>query len=341
MDTIKNIDIIIISMIICATIIALAAIYFNHLFEKKAIEAIEAKGAKEAIDNFQSKKMIKIHRNYIAGFLGFAIIMLISSQYADCDELLKYLSFASTITSFVLSILAIFVTVQSSSDLYKQFARIEEATTTIKTLSGTIEKNAPTISEAATDIKDTSKTLLKKLDEVVNQINEKVNTSLAKTVDQIANMLDSSNEGSAPHEQPQNLTDTVSLDTLKKYFLSNASLNGLLGIYTSALSFEKGKPVILSFFGEYIEYTRGFLLATKATNLIRFTGNLKIPNTTRCVDSQFTTKEIRNAIKENIENIKSTYPESLTNEAKDYVLNKINAIHEHFDVPTISSIDEL
>ena len=327
MDTTVNII-----MIICATIIALAAIICDHLFEKKYTDSK---------DCLLSKKIIKIHRNYIAGFLGFAIIMLITSEFGGpCNILLEYLSFASTITSFVLSILAIFVTVQSSSDLYKQFARIEEATTTIKTLSGTIEKNAPTISEAATDIKDTSKTLLKKLDEVVNQINEKVNTSLAKTVDQIANMLDSSNEGSAPHEQPQNLTGTVSLDTLKNYFLSNASLNGLLGIYTSALSFEKGKPVNLSFFGEFTEYTRGFLLATKTTNLIRFTDNLRNPNT-KCEDSKFTTEEIRNAIKENIENIKSTYSESLINKAKDYVLNQINIFHKYFDVPTISSIDEL
>ena len=315
MDTIKNIDIIIMSMIICATIIALAAIYFNHLFEKKAIETIEAKGAKEAIDNFQSKKMIKIHRNYIAGFLGFAIIMLISSQYADCDELLKYLSFASTITSFVLSILAIFVTVQSSSDLYKQFARMEETTTTIKNLSGTIEENAPKISEAATDIKDTSKTLLKKLDEVVKQINEKVDTSLAETENKIINFLDSSNKG--PEHKAESIDYGNVFNILKSDFLSITSLNGLLAIYACFLSNDNDKKEfeLSKLFEGNEAYIYGFLIATEASQFIQLTDDTK---TIKCEASGFECFEI-----------------------KEYILNKIKIFHEYFGEPTISSIEEL
>ena len=99
---------VIIIMIICTTIIALVAIICDHLFERKSSETSEC---------LMSKKIIKIHRNYIAGFLGFAIIMLLTAQYGGPDNaIFNYLSFGSTITSLVLSILAIFVTVQSSSD---------------------------------------------------------------------------------------------------------------------------------------------------------------------------------------------------------------------------------
>ena len=59
---------VIIIMIICATIIALVAIICDHLFERKLSETSEC---------LMSKKIVKIHRNYIAGFLGFAIIMLL------------------------------------------------------------------------------------------------------------------------------------------------------------------------------------------------------------------------------------------------------------------------
>lgn len=334
MDTIKNIDIIIMSMIICATIIALAAIYFNHLFEKKAIETIEAKGAKEAIDNFQSKKMIKIHRNYIAGFLGFAIIMLISSQYADCDELLKYLSFASTITSFVLSILAIFVTVQSSSDLYKQFARIEEATTTIKNLSGTIEENAPTISKAATDIKNISNTLLNRLDEVVDQINEKVDTSLTETENKIINFLDSSNKGPEHIDQHLNPSDKDILDTLKKDFLSFTSINGLLGIYACLLSKDNSNKEfeLLKLFKENDAYIYGFLIAVASIKFIRLTDDSN-KNKIQCEYSKFECAEIKETIKKRIKNEKDNRIQ--------YVLKKINTINEHFGEQTIKSIEDL
>ena len=62
---------VIIIMIICATIIALVAIICDHLLEKKSSEVSEC---------FLSKKIIKVHRNYIAGFLGFAIIMLLTAN---------------------------------------------------------------------------------------------------------------------------------------------------------------------------------------------------------------------------------------------------------------------
>ena len=122
---------VIIIMIICATIIALVAIICDFLFERKSTDAS---------NSLMSKKIIKIHRNYIAGFLGFAIIMLLTAQYGGPDNaIFDYRSFGSTITSLVLSILAIFVTVQSSSDLYKQFTRIDNATDTIKIVSTQID----------------------------------------------------------------------------------------------------------------------------------------------------------------------------------------------------------
>ena len=99
---------VIITLIICATIIAFVAIICNHCSENKITEA--------NANCTLSKKIIRLHRNYIAGILGFAIIMLLTSKYAGPNNaIFEYLSFGSTITSLVLSILAIFVTVQSST----------------------------------------------------------------------------------------------------------------------------------------------------------------------------------------------------------------------------------
>ena len=90
---------VIITLIICATIIAFVAIICNHCSEKKMTEA--------NADCTLSKKIIRLHRNYIAGILGFAIIMLLTSKYGGPNNaIFEYLSFGSTITSFVLSILS-------------------------------------------------------------------------------------------------------------------------------------------------------------------------------------------------------------------------------------------
>lgn len=78
---------VVILMIICATVIALVSVICDHLFERKT---------SDITDCFMSKKIIKVHRNYIAGFLGFAVIMLITGKYGgpnnEISVLLEYIS---------------------------------------------------------------------------------------------------------------------------------------------------------------------------------------------------------------------------------------------------------
>ena len=318
MDTTVNII-----MIICATIIALAAIICDHLFEKNSTDSK---------DCLLSKKIIKIHRNYIAGFLGFAVIMLITAEYGCDKEIFNYLSFASTITSFVLSILAIFVTVQSSSDLYKQFARIEDATTTIKSLSETIKKDLPNISKAGEDIQKTSSKLSDKLDSVVEQINANLENKIMKIENKL-DSLDSSNKGPEDTEQPTNSSDEVNFATFRKGFLSITSINGLLAIYACSLSNDNSnKEFELSkLFKGKDAYIYGFLIATASTKFIRLivTNQDKV----KCDYSEFNCTEIKDAFKNRFN--------KYNGEQQQKIINKINIIHEHFDVTTISSIDEL
>ena len=175
---------IIIIMIICATVIALVAIICDHLFERKA----------EQTDCLMSKKIIKVHRNYITGFLGFAVIMLITAKYGGPNNaIFTYLSFGSTITSLVLSILAIFVTVQSSSDMYKQFTRIDNATDTIKKVSNQIEDTLKGMSESEKNLTDTSKVISSQMDEIVNRIDERFRVRMQETEHNLSEQISSMN----------------------------------------------------------------------------------------------------------------------------------------------------
>ena len=159
---------IIIIMIICATLIALVSIICDHLFEKKSIGSC---------DCYMSKKLIKVHRNYIAGFLGFAIIMLITAQYGGSEkDLLKFISFGSTITSMVLSILAIFVTVQSSSDIYKQFG-------TINKVSSQIDGTLKDLKDAESKLESTSYMISSQMNNIVDNIYSRIDNRLKKTED--------------------------------------------------------------------------------------------------------------------------------------------------------------
>ena len=279
-------------MIICATIIALVAIICDHLFERKTSETSEC---------LMSKKIIKIHRNYIAGFLGFAIIMLLTAQYGGPNNaIFEYLSFGSTITSLVLSILAIFVTVQSSSDLYKQFTRIDNATDTIKNVSTQIDGTLVALKTTESNLQETAKTISSQLDNIVEQIDDRFRTHMKETEDNISKQFVASMNNTSTINEQDVIQNQEAIDNLKRYFISITSANGLLILYACTLSIEQKKMFELSnIFKGNEAYTFGFLIASISTAIVQFT-NDATNNQITCQSSLFSSSELYEAIKDRI-----------------------------------------
>ena len=283
---------VIIIMIICATIIALVAIICDYLFGRKSSETSEC---------LMSKKIIKIHRNYIAGFLGFAIIMLLTAQYGGPDNaIFAYLSFGSTITSLVLSILAIFVTVQSSSDLYKQFTRIDYATDTIKNVSTQIDGTLTALKKTELNLQDTARTISSQLDNIVEQIDDRFRTHMKETEDNIAKQFVASINNTSTINGQDVIPNQEAIDNLKRYFINMTSANGLLALYACTLSIENEKMFELSnLFKGNEAYTFGFLIASVSTAIVQFT-NDATNNQITCQSSLFTSSELYEAIKDRL-----------------------------------------
>ena len=105
-------------LILCSTVIFIVSIIYDYKCTK----------SNDSIDTlYFEKRMTRIHRNYIVGFLTLGVISLLTALYGGDSKsnIFTYISFASTITSFVLSILAIFVTMQSNSGLENQISKME------------------------------------------------------------------------------------------------------------------------------------------------------------------------------------------------------------------------
>lgn len=283
---------VVIIMIICATVIALVAIICDHLFERKSSETSEC---------LLSKKIIKIHRNYITGFLGFAIIMLMTAQYGGPgNAIFAYLSFGSTITSLVLSILAIFVTVQSSSDLYKQFTRIDNATDTIKNVSTQIDGTLVALKATESSLQDTAKTISSQLDNIVEQIDDRFRIHMKETEDNISKQFVASMNNTSTINEQDVIQNQEAIDNLKRYFISITSANGLLILYACTLSIEQKKMFELSnIFKGNEAYTFGFLIASISTAIVQFT-NDATNNQITCQSSLFSSSELYEAIKDRI-----------------------------------------
>ncbi len=305
---------VIIIMIICATVIALVAIICDYLFERKS---------SVVSDSLLSKKIIKVHRNYIAGFLGFAIIMLLTAQYGGPNnEIFNYLSFGSTITSLVLSILAIFVTVQSSSDLYKQFTRIDNATDTINKVSNQIEKTLNGMSESEKQLKETSNEISSQMDEIVARIDERIKVRVQETEHKLSEQIGLMKEqtisrNDAATEQTTDIN--VFVQNLKKSFLNSISGTGALLVYVCCLSSEKNKEFLISDLLRVNEqYAYGFLISTLSIGLVSATVDDKLK--VKCFKSEITREAIVSKLQEMVQRF-----------GQDF-LNQINTANRFFDV---------
>ena len=307
---------VIIIMIICATVIALVAIICDHLFEKKVTEQT---------DSLMSKKIIKVHRNYIAGFLGFAIIMLLTAKYGGPDNaIFTYLSFGSTITSLVLSILAIFVTVQSSSDMYKQFSKMEDVTRSITSTSEQIKGTLGNLKDTEVNLQNTSDNISMQIDSIIDKIDERVKTRIKETEDNISKQLEESLNNISQTERQQFQSNAENIENVKRYFINMTSANGLLALYACALSVEKSKPFELaSLFQGNEAYTFGFLIACISVSIVNFT-NDQMNNTITCTGSIFESTELYEEIKGKVKQY-----------GQDF-MNRINTINKFFDIPEMT-----
>lgn len=239
---------VLILMIICATLIALVAIICDHLFERKNIDST---------DCMMSKKIIKVHRNYIAGFLGFSVIMLVTAKYGGPgNSIFTYLSFGSTITSLVLSILAIFVTVQSSSDIYKQFG-------TINNVSSQIDRTLENFKEAENKLEKTSSAISSQMNNIVNEIAMKLDERMQKTEETLSVQIQKQNVVIQP------LTSDNNSQLNAEFFIKRIPYNGLLALYACSKGCEAGKQFKLSqLFKGNEKYQLGVIMTATATGFI-------------------------------------------------------------------------
>lgn len=270
---------VIIIMIVCATLIAIIAIICDFLSNKKIQTSTE---------NLLTQKIIKLHRNYIVGFLSFAVITIISAKYGGPNNnIFDYLSFGSTITSLVLSVLAIFVTVQSSSDLYKQFTRIDNATETITTISKQLDGTLDKITDVEKNLTLTSNTITNQIDSIISRVDEKLKERMQETEHKLSEQINSLNIStvSGKEQNSEEALDFVS--KLKTYYLNSISATGALAIYACILSKDYNKEFILPDLLKGNElYAYGFLVSTISSGLLnaKIEENYKIS----CSGSKYT-----------------------------------------------------
>jgi len=157
----------------------------------------------------------KIHVCYIISFLIFTNIILVAVEWSKIPNLMEYISFALTLSSLLLAILAIIYSIISNTSLTKVMHNIDSTSNSLKTTSDKIELG--------------HKNLLSEVKKIPNSID---------IVDQNVNSTKSLIEHFALKKNKTYESENFDLsDEHIQDFIDNSSLLGLYSLLCLSLSF--------------------------------------------------------------------------------------------------------
>jgi len=124
----------------------------------------------------------ELHYKYILSYLCIAIILLLALDYYDTPNLVDKLSFALTLSSLLLAVLAIFYTIISANKQDNQFIRLIETNSELKNSAIEINSVSKEISGMLTKVPKHFENLEAKLDSLSET--EKLKSDIIPTTEE-------------------------------------------------------------------------------------------------------------------------------------------------------------
>ncbi len=195
----------------------------------------------------------KIHAFYIVSILVLAIIALVTIEWSAVPRLVDYITFALTVTSLVLALLAIAYSMYSNTSFSQNVATLDGAS---RLLSGTAER----VSEASDELTRKVETLPSMIERVGERVDE--TQTLIKGL--------STEAGSRP---VGSVSDEGTKTEPLSSFLEAASSNGLQTLYACHVAYQRKVAFDLKELCEKLEYgtysySWGFLVACTSAGVL-------------------------------------------------------------------------
>ncbi|WP_334644968.1 hypothetical protein [Segatella copri] len=216
-----------------------------------------------------------LHYRYVIFILVLALISTFSYYFYGNEDLVKTISFAGTLASIILSVLAIFITVLSNDSLSSMIHKIRDLYEVIKDIPDSIKKSIISLGETTRQLQNNI--------EVMNGLLPELKTQLCNVDEHIRE----SNEVLRSFASQQNLSSekvikedvtSINLEAYFKQFLEGSSFVGLCLLYLLFTASKSNKMVSLAEYCEKVDlnstlqYDFGFLycLSSRRTVVCAF-----------------------------------------------------------------------
>lgn len=224
--------------------------------------------AKSPVVSDSKAKEQKLHTFYISGILVFIIIELVTGICMGSDnhsDILSYVSFAATLSSLIMSVVAIIFTIVSSGRGEGQYRKIDNASDKVIDALSKFSDKTSDIEDSVTRFKEVASDITGKMDELRTEMGSihsevrDIKKLQAENLDN-ANGLHAEVKGATPPEQ-----------NVESRFVYQGSFSGNIAIYASVLAKETGKTFAIKQIittPDDILYMFGYLVAAISAGII-------------------------------------------------------------------------
>jgi hypothetical protein len=260
------------------------------------------------MENF---RIYKIHVSYIIGFLIIVIIGMMTVKWSNIPNLVDYITFALTLSSLILSMLAIIYSFVSNN-------KFSESIGALNNVSDDVLESSKKLNLITDD-------LSKKVEEIPIHL-KNVEEKTEKTHSLLETMkFDMGNINNVEGQEPEEVTET--LFSISNY-LNTSSFNGKSLLYAINISYNQKKSFLLTeLFPRNYEYMHGYFIASSAMGLFDYTETKDV----------FLITVLNDTISENIKefafNAAKKYDDGLKPEELEKFswVNKLNGIDKYFN----------
>lgn len=197
----------------------------------------------------------KTYAYYIIGLGVFIIIELVTYICLNNDnttDIVRYISFASTISSLFLSVVAIVYAFISNDKGEKQYQKLDA-------VSDRIIQSSNQITQSLDDFSNLSKNMSDNINIILDQLGEIKDISY-DTKNAIA---------SSSQPKTNNTEGSEIIDNLYDNYIKDGSFSGNLALLACCYSFEKNKKFVISeIFGANAAYCYGYIAASTLVGII-------------------------------------------------------------------------
>lgn len=211
-----------------------------------------------------------LHYIYIIIALVLTVILVIAYRSSDNAELVKLVSFAGTITSIILSVIAIFMTILSNDSLGGTLNKIRDVSDSIHDVPTLINESVGNMQEISALLKNTIDDMKTHVSNLALRV-ETVDDHISEAKEHIQLLVSLNTKVEHKDSQEDNVVQ------LQERVVNYASYIGLLLIYSLIESTNKGGgrlnlDTVSGITSTSYDYLQGYLVALASSGIVEYDG---------------------------------------------------------------------